>query len=91
MPCFHLFAILVYHAAKGDSQRDVLLDAMNNKKPVKLKYGYRKDEEGNSDVYYEGKFVIDQLEETSAAGDDVNYSATFSSSGAIEKKTVGSV
>ena len=77
--------------AKGDSQRDVLLDAMNNKKPVKLKYGYRKEEESNSDVYYEGKFVIDQLEETSAAGDDVNYSATFSSSGAIEKKTVGSV
>lgn len=73
--------------AKGDSQRDALLDAMNAKKPVKLKYGYRKDEESNGDVYYEGMFVIDQLEETSTAGEDATYSAQFSSSGAVEKKT----
>lgn len=76
--------------AKGDTQRDALLDAMNAKKLVKLKYGYRQDEEGTGDIYYEGMFVIDQLEESSTAGDDVTYSASFSSSGAIEKKTVGS-
>ena len=63
---------------------------MNAKKNVKLKYGLRKDEESNSDVYYEGMFAIDQLEETSTAGEDVTWSAQFSSSGAVEKKSVQS-
>lgn len=76
--------------SKGDTQRDMLLDAMNAKKNVKLKYGLRKDEESNSDVYYEGMFAIDQLEETSTAGEDVTWSAQFSSSGAVEKKSVQS-
>lgn len=74
--------------AKGDKQRDLILDAMNAKKNVKLKYGLRKDEESSSDIYYEGMFTIDQLEETSTAGDDVTWTAQFSSSGAVEKKMV---
>ena len=74
--------------AKGDTQRDLILDAMNAKKNVKLKYGLRKDEESNSDIYYEGLFAIDQLEENSVPGEDSSWTAQFSSSGAVEKKTV---
>lgn len=73
--------------AKGDTQRDKLLDAMNAKKNVFLKYGLRQDEEKTGDVYYQGEFTIDQLEENTTAGDDASYTATFSSSGSVEKKT----
>ena len=73
--------------AKGDTQRDLLLDAMNAKKLVKLKYGMRSDEEATGDVYYEGMFAIDSLEENTTAGDDASYTAQFSSSGEVEKKT----
>ena len=69
--------------AKGDK----LLDAMNAKKNVLLKYGLRSDEETAGDVYYQGMFAIDQLEENTTAGDDASYTATFSSSGLVEKKT----
>ena len=72
--------------AKG-TQRDKLLDAMNAKKNVLLKYGLRSDEETAGDVYYQGMFAIDQLEENTTAGDDASYTATFSSSGLVEKKT----
>ena len=73
--------------AKGDTQRDLLLDAMNAKKLVKLKYVMRSDEEATGDVYYEGMFAIDSLEENTTAGDDASYTAQFSSSGEVEKKT----
>lgn len=75
--------------AKGDKQRDFLLDAMNAKKLVKLKYSTTSEQ--NSDVYYEGMFVIDQLEESSTPGEDLTYSASFSSSGQVEKKKVSGV
>lgn len=60
---------------------------MNAKKNVFLKYGLREDEEAAGDVYYQGEFTIDQLEENTTAGDDASYTATFSSSGLVEKKT----
>lgn len=72
--------------AFGDADKKLLLKAMKEKKLVKLKYGFAAEEEG--DDYEEGLFVIDQLEETSQAGEDVTYSAQFSSSGSVETKTV---
>lgn len=77
--------------AKGDTQRDALLDAMNAKKNVLLKYGLRQDEEASGDIYYQGMFAIDTLEENSTPGEDASYSASFTSSGLVEKKTKAGV
>ncbi|MCD8271047.1 MAG: phage tail protein [Parabacteroides sp.] len=64
---------------------DKLLEAMKSREPVKLKYGFSQEESG--DKYEEGLFVITSLEQTSAAGEDATYSATFENSGAVETKT----
>ncbi len=60
---------------------------MKAKKNIKLKYGLANEEAG--DEYEEGEFVIDSLEETSQAGDDVTYSSQFSSSGEVVTKQKG--
>jgi len=69
----------------GGTAKKFLLAALKAKKLVKLKYGFATEEAG--DEYEEGDFVIDSLEETSQVGEDVTYSAQFSSSGEVETKT----
>lgn len=64
---------------------DKLLAVMKSREAVKLKYGFSEEETG--DKYEEGLFVITSLEQTSAAGEDATYSATFENTGAIETKT----
>ncbi|RGP09268.1 phage tail tube protein [Parabacteroides gordonii] len=70
--------------AFGDTAKKYLLAAMKAKSLVKLKYGFAQEETG--DDYEEGEFAIDSLEETSQAGEDVTYSAQFSSSGEVVTK-----
>lgn len=67
---------------------DKLLEVMKSREPVKLKYGFT--EEQANDKYEEGLFVITSLEQTSAAGEDATYSATFENTGAVETKTKAS-
>lgn len=68
----------------GDADKKLLLATMKAKKNILLKYSFAAEETG--DEYEEGEFAIDSLEETSQAGEDVTYSAQFSSSGAVETK-----
>lgn len=65
-----------------------MLEVMKSREPVKLKYGFT--EEQANDKYEEGLFVITSLEQTSAAGEDATYSATFENTGAVETKTKAS-
>ena len=60
---------------------DKLLEYMKGRKAVKLKYGFAQEQAG--DKYEEGLFVITSLEQTSAAGEDATYSATFENSGEV--------
>lgn len=81
--------------AFGDKDKKLLLKTMKEKKNVLLKYGFAKADEQEADEqegddYEEGEFVIDSLEETSQAGEDVTYSAQFSSSGDVQTKQVAS-
>jgi len=69
----------------GGTAKKFLLAALKAKKLVKLKYGFAVEDTG--DEYEEGDFVIDSLEETSQVGEDVTYSAQFSSSGEVITKT----
>lgn len=64
---------------------DKLLEVMKSREPVKLKYGFTQEQAG--DKYEEGLFVITSLEQSSAAGEDATYSATFENSGAVETRT----
>ncbi len=64
---------------------DKLLSVMKNREAVKLKYGF--SEEVTGDTYEEGMFIITSLEQSSAAGEDATYSATFENTGAVETKT----
>lgn len=64
---------------------DKLLEVMKSREPVKLKYGFT--EEASGDKYEEGMFVITSLEQSSPAGEDATYSATFENTGAVETKT----
>lgn len=69
----------------GDSAGwEKLLAVFKLRKPVKLKYGFAAEEQG--DDYEEGLFVITGLEQTSSATDDAQYSATFENDGAVETK-----
>lgn len=68
---------------------DKLLEVFKTREPVKLKYGFAQEEAG--DKYEEGLFVITSLEQTSPAGEDATYSATFENSGSVETKTKASV
>lgn len=58
---------------------------MKSREAVKLKYGFAQEEAG--DKYEEGLFVITSLEQTSAAGEDATYSATFENSGEVKTST----
>lgn len=58
-----------------------LLTVMKSRNAVKLKYGFAQEEAG--DKYEEGMFIITSLEQTSAAGEDATYSATFENSGEV--------
>lgn len=60
---------------------DKLLSIMKGREAVKLKYGFAQEQAG--DKYEEGLFVITSLEQTSAAGEDATYSATFENSGEV--------
>lgn len=64
---------------------DKLLDVMKSRQAVKLKYGFAQEESG--DKYEEGLFVITSLEQSSAAGEDATYSATFENSGEVLTNT----
>lgn len=57
--------------------------------PVKARYAYRGEE---TTTYYEGDYVITNLENDGQAGDDEKYSLTLENSGAISqhKATAGS-
>ena len=76
--------------AFGDKDKKLLLKTMKEKKNVLLKYGFAEADEQEGDDYEEGEFVIDSLEETSQVGEDVTYSAQFSSSGDVQTKQVAS-
>ena len=73
----------------GDADKKLLLKTMKEKKNILLKYGLAAAVEQTGDEYEEGEFVIESLEETSQAGEDVTYSAQFSSSGEIVTKQKG--
>lgn len=60
---------------------DGLLTIMKKRDAVKLKYGFAQEAAG--DKYEEGLFVITSMEQTSAAGEDATYSATFENSGEV--------
>lgn len=64
---------------------DKLLSVMKNREAVKLKYGFAQEETGGK--YEEGMFIITSIEQTSAAGEDATYSATFENTGSVETKT----
>ncbi len=64
---------------------DRLLSVMKSREAVKLKYGFAQEESG--DKYEEGLFVITSLEQSSAAGEDATYSATFENSGEVTTLT----
>ncbi len=64
---------------------DKLLEVFKSREPVKLKYGFT--EEASGDKYEEGMFVITSMEQSSPAGEDATYSATFENSGPVETKT----
>lgn len=57
-------------------------------KAILLKYGLK--EESTGDTYESGEFVIASIEESSQAGEDATYSASFESSGEITESTVTS-
>lgn len=69
----------------GDTQKKMLLAALKSKQNVLLQYGFAEEVVG--DEYEEGEFVIDSLEETSQAGEDVTWTAQFTSSGTVETKS----
>lgn len=75
-------ALVVFNA---DCGYDKLLEIMKSRKPVLLKYGYKKEETG--DTYEEGKFVITSLEKTDSVEDDSTYSASFENTGEVTTKT----
>lgn len=64
---------------------DKLLAVMKAREAVKLKYGFAQEETG--DKYEEGMFVITSMEQSSAAGEDATYSATFENSGEVKTST----
>lgn len=64
---------------------DKLLEVMKSREAVKLKYGFTAEQTG--DKYEEGMFVITSIEQSSSAGDDATYSASFENTGAVETKT----
>jgi len=64
---------------------DKLLGVMKSREAVKLKYGFSETQSGEK--YEEGMFVITSMEQTSAAGEDATYSATFENTGAVETKS----
>lgn len=64
---------------------DKLLAVMKAREAVKLKYGFAQEETG--DKYEEGMFVITSIEQSSAAGEDATYSATFENSGEVKTST----
>ena len=61
-----------------------LLAAFKTGTPVRLKYGFAIEEDG--DTYEDGLFVISAIDQTAAAGEDATFSATFDNTG--EVKTV---
>lgn len=63
---------------------DKLLEVFKSRKPVKLKYGFANEETG--DGYEEGLFVITSLEQSSPAGEDATYSASFENTGEVKTK-----
>jgi predicted secreted protein len=56
--------------------------------PVLLKYGFRQGIEQTGDTYEEGEFVITSLSQTTPAGEDGTFSATFENSGEVFTKIV---
>lgn len=64
---------------------DKLLSVMKTREAVKLKYGFAQEAAG--DKFEEGLFVITSIEQSSAAGEDATYSATFENSGEVVTTT----
>jgi predicted secreted protein len=54
---------------------------------VLLKFGFR--EEATGDTYEKGEFIISSISQTSPAGEDTTFSATFENSGEIVTVEVG--
>lgn len=52
-------------------------------KEVKLRYGYRTAQTG--DTYVEGFFIIDSFEESSQAQEEMTFTASFSNSGEVKR------
>lgn len=74
-------ALVSYGDAAG---YDAILAAYKAREEVMLKYGFANDDAGED--YEEGMFVITALEQTSPAGEDATYSATFENSGEVKTK-----
>lgn len=69
----------------GTLNKDKLIELWMAENPVLLKYSYKTEATG--DVYYEGKFLITSVEDSSPSGEDATYSVNFESTGPVEKKT----
>jgi predicted secreted protein len=76
--------LMIYDSA-SISYRSILAK-MKAGEPVLLKFGFREEAEG--DTYEQGQFVITSISQTSPAGEDTTFSATFENSGEIETLAV---
>jgi TP901-1 family phage major tail protein len=61
---------------------DKLLAVFKSREEIKLRYGFKEPAAG--DKCEEGMFIITNLEQSSQAGEDSTYTATFENSGAVE-------
>lgn len=66
---------------------DELLALMKAGKPVKLRYGKKKESLAEGDKSEVGMYVITSLEKNDPANDDSTMSATFENSGAISTES----
>jgi predicted secreted protein len=63
-----------------------ILAKMKAGQTVLLKFGFREEAEG--DTYEQGLFVISSISQTSPAGEDTTFSATFENSGEVTTEVV---
>lgn len=70
----------------GSLSYNTILAKMKAGATVLLKFGFREEETG--DTYEQGEFIISSISQTSPAGEDTTFSATFENSGEITTETV---
>jgi len=75
---------LVIYDSDKLSYKDILAK-LKAGETVMLKFGYRESDTG--DTYEEGEFIIASISQTSPAGEDTTFSATFENSGEVQTVT----